>query len=170
VGHVVVVHTTFAAAAVAAAAAAACVTPSQAWVKEQLGADEVVDYHASDFAEVYSSPDKHFDIVVDCLVSQIPTLRATWCSMMSSALQAEGGCCMHQVSAACERMKQQTAWTWKVAMVCHALALLLLLHVAGQLTRAHGQDQLGAQDQRALLTHHERWQQRTSPAADASST
>jgi NADPH:quinone reductase-like Zn-dependent oxidoreductase len=39
-------------------------------VKEQLGADEVVDYHASDFADVYNSPaDKHFDIVVDCLVS-----------------------------------------------------------------------------------------------------
>eukprot|EP00882_Tetradesmus_deserticola_P003189 GHRQ01003380.1.p1 GENE.GHRQ01003380.1~~GHRQ01003380.1.p1 ORF type:complete len:233 (+),score=88.23 GHRQ01003380.1:312-1010(+) len=37
------------------------------WVKDQLGADEVVDYTTSDFAALYASPDKHFDIVVDCL-------------------------------------------------------------------------------------------------------
>jgi NADPH:quinone reductase-like Zn-dependent oxidoreductase len=37
-------------------------------VVEALGADEVVDYRSQDFAEVYSAPDKQFDIVWDCLV------------------------------------------------------------------------------------------------------
>lgn len=37
-------------------------------MKAQLGADEVVDYTTSDFAEAYASPDKQFDIVLDCMV------------------------------------------------------------------------------------------------------
>uniref|UniRef100_A0A383WHE0 Enoyl reductase (ER) domain-containing protein n=1 Tax=Tetradesmus obliquus TaxID=3088 RepID=A0A383WHE0_TETOB len=37
------------------------------WVKEQLGADEVVDYTTADVADVYGAPDKHFDIIIDCL-------------------------------------------------------------------------------------------------------
>eukprot|EP00878_Enallax_costatus_P002373 GHUV01002549.1.p1 GENE.GHUV01002549.1~~GHUV01002549.1.p1 ORF type:complete len:321 (+),score=63.83 GHUV01002549.1:653-1615(+) len=35
------------------------------WVKEQLGADEVIDYSKQDFAEVYAKDP--FDVVVDCL-------------------------------------------------------------------------------------------------------
>jgi hypothetical protein len=45
-------------------------------VKGQLGADEVVDYTSSDFAELYSAPGKQLDIVVDCLVR--------WRSMQAS--------------------------------------------------------------------------------------
>jgi hypothetical protein len=46
-----------------------CFCLFQAWLKDQLGADEVVDYTSSDFAAEYAAPDKQFDIVVDCLVS-----------------------------------------------------------------------------------------------------
>ena len=37
-------------------------------MKEQLGADEAVDYTTADVAELYGTPDKHFDIIIDCLV------------------------------------------------------------------------------------------------------
>jgi NADPH-dependent curcumin reductase CurA len=57
-------------AAAAAAAAVFGVTFLQAWVQEQLGADEVVDYSSADVAELYAAADKHFDIIIDCLVSE----------------------------------------------------------------------------------------------------
>jgi hypothetical protein len=45
-----------------------CTLTLQAWVLECLGADEVVDYTSQDFADLYSAPDKQFDIVWDVLV------------------------------------------------------------------------------------------------------
>lgn len=38
-----------------------------AWVKESLGADEVVDYTSQDVAELYAAPDKQFDITIDSM-------------------------------------------------------------------------------------------------------
>lgn len=42
-------------------------TKNVSWVKEALGADEVVDYHTQDWASLYSSPEQQFDIIVDTL-------------------------------------------------------------------------------------------------------
>lgn len=56
-------------AAAADGTAPGVITP-QAWVKEQLGADEVVDYTSSDVVKLYAAADKHFDIIIDCLVGK----------------------------------------------------------------------------------------------------
>jgi hypothetical protein len=53
-------------------------------VKDQLGADEVVDYTSTDVAEAYASPEKHFDIIIDCLVR-------VSCTYMYLLLQARCG-------------------------------------------------------------------------------
>jgi hypothetical protein len=53
------------------------VSPAQAWVQEQLGVDEVVDYTSADVVEVYAAADKHFDIIIDCLVSGAPCMPAS---------------------------------------------------------------------------------------------
>lgn len=40
------------------------------WVKQHLGADEVVDYSKQDFSQVYANDP--FDIIIDCLPDNIP--------------------------------------------------------------------------------------------------
>jgi hypothetical protein len=54
-------------------------------VKDQLGADEVVDYTSSDVVELFAAADKHFDIIIDCLVSE---------GALVAGIHPDGACCI----------------------------------------------------------------------------